>query len=152
PCGFLGDAQKPCIDTPDQVARYRNKISGPFIDRIDIISEVPRIAHSRLHEDTPPEYSSAYMRKQVKLARQRQIARQGTSNANLSVAQINTHCALSDNCATMLNQAAQALNLSMRSYHRIQKLARTIADLDGAEAIGEAHLAEAIQLRRIEWS
>ncbi len=152
PCGFLGDEQKPCVDSPEQIARYRNKISGPFIDRIDIIVEVPRIAHERLAEETPEAYCSAYMREQVKTARARQIARQGVANANLAAAQINEHCALTETGMKMLNQAAQALNLSMRSYHRIQKLARTIADLEGAEHIADAHLAEAIQLRRVEWS
>ncbi len=151
PCGFLGDEQKACVDSPDQVARYRNKISGPFIDRMDIIVEVSRIAHARLAEDTPAEYGSAHMREQVKIARQRQIDRQGVANANLSAAQMNEFCALSQTGAQMLNQAAQALNLSMRSYHRIQKLARSIADLEGEAHIGDAHLAEAIQLRRVEW-
>lgn len=151
PCGFLGDEQKNCVDSPDQVARYRNKISGPFIDRLDIIVEVPRIAHERLAEETPPEYASAYMREQVKTARDRQIARQGTANASLGASKINEYCALSDSGTAMLNQAAQVLNLSMRSYHRIQKLARTIADLEGIEHINDVHLAEAIQLRRVEW-
>ncbi len=152
PCGFLGDDQKPCVDSPDQVARYRNKISGPFIDRMDIIVEVPRIDHKQLAEETPPEQSSAYMREQVKKARERQIKRQGVANASLSTADINTYCMLSESGTAMLNQAAQALNLSMRSYHRIQKLARTIADLDNCEQISDIHLAEAIQLRRVEWS
>lgn len=152
PCGYLGDEEKPCTDTPDQVSRYRNKISGPFIDRIDIITEVPRIKHERLAEDTPAEYGSAYMRVQVKHARSKQIARQGCANANLAASQINDFCGLGNSGTAMLNQAAKALNLSMRSYHRIQKLARTIADLDNAENIAEQHLAEAIQLRRIEWS
>lgn len=152
PCGYLGDDEKPCTDSPDQVARYRNKISGPFVDRIDIITEVPRIKHERLAEETPKEYSSVFMRQQVKQARHIQITRQGCANANLVASQINNFCRLSDSSTAMLNQAAKSLNLSMRSYHRIQKLARTIADLDYADTIGEQHLAEAIQLRRIEWS
>ncbi len=152
PCGYLGDSDKACTDSSEQVARYRNKISGPFIDRLDIIVEVPRIKHEQLNEATPPEYGSAYMRRQVKAARERQIARQGVANAGLNPAQINHYCSLSESGLVMLNQAAKALNLSMRSYHRIQKLARTIADLDAAEAIDNNHLAEAIQLRRIEWS
>ncbi len=152
PCGFLGDAQKACVDTPDQIARYRNKISGPFIDRLDIIVEVPRIAHERLAEHTPKAFASAAMREQVKLARARQIKRQGKANANLQSAEINRYCPLSTSSSNMLNQAAKALNLSMRSYHRIQKLARTIADLDAQAAIADVHLAEAIQLRRADWS
>lgn len=151
PCGYLGDAEKICTDTPDQIARYRQKISGPFIDRIDIIVEVPRINHERLSEETPTEFSSAAMRQQVKQARQHQIQRQGKANANLSAADINTYCPLNDTCKAMLNQAAKVLSLSMRSYHRIQKLARTIADIDHASDIAEHHLAEAIQLRRIQW-
>ncbi|MBS9777409.1 MAG: YifB family Mg chelatase-like AAA ATPase [Gammaproteobacteria bacterium] len=151
PCGYLGDDEKHCTDSPDQVSRYRNKISGPFVDRIDIIVEVPRIKHERLAEHTPEEFSSEFMRKQVKNARNIQIQRQGCANANLAASQINTHCQLSDSSTTMLNQAAKALNLSMRSYHRIQKLARTIADLENTDSITDHHLAEAIQLRRIEW-
>ncbi|PIE45407.1 MAG: ATP-dependent protease [Gammaproteobacteria bacterium] len=151
PCGYLGDEEKSCSDSPDQIARYRNKISGPFIDRIDIITEVPRIKYKRLAEDTPAEYSSAIMRQQVKRARDKQVTRQGCANANLSAGQINTICALGDTGTSILNRAAQALNLSMRSYHRIQKLTRTIADLDSSDNIAEHHLAEAIQLRRIEW-
>lgn len=152
PCGYFGDHEKSCTDSPDQVARYRNKISGPFVDRIDIITEVPRIKHERLAETTPTEYGSDFMRQQVKQARNKQIQRQNCANANLTPAQINTFCTLGDSGTQMLNQAAKALNLSMRSYHRIQKLARTIADLDNAEQIADHHLAEAIQLRRIEWS
>ncbi|MGY0399661.1 MAG: YifB family Mg chelatase-like AAA ATPase [Ostreibacterium sp.] len=151
PCGYWGDDEKQCTDTPDQVARYRNKISGPFIDRIDIMTEVPRIKHERLAETTSESFSSAYMREQVKQARNKQIARQGVANANLNTAQIDEFCLLSKTDTTMLNQAAKALSLSMRSYHRIQKLARTIADLDNTEAINTTHLAEAIQLRRIQW-
>ncbi len=151
PCGYLGDEEKACSDTPDQVSRYRNKISGPFIDRIDIITEVPRIKHERLTEETSKEYSSEFMRQQVKKARDKQIQRQGCANANLTASQINTFCPLSESSTAMLNQAAKVLNLSMRSYHRIQKLARTIADLDSETDIGDSHLAEAIQLRRIEW-
>ncbi len=151
PCGYLGDEEKACSDTPDQVARYRNKISGPFIDRIDIITEVPRIKHERLAEETAEEYTSHFMRQQVKQAREKQIQRQGCANANLSASQVNSFCPLSETSTAMLNQAAKALNLSMRSYHRIQKLARTIADLDNQDKINESHLAEAIQLRRIEW-
>lgn len=152
PCGYYGDEEKACSDTPDQISRYRNKISGPFIDRIDIITEVVRIKHTRLAEETPTEYSSAFMQQQVKQARQRQTDRQGCANANLPPAQINEFCRLSDDSTAMLNQAAKALSLSMRSYHRIQKLARTIADLDNADDIQDSHLAEAIQLRRITWS
>lgn len=152
PCGYLGDDEKTCTDSPDQVARYRNKISGPFVDRIDIITEVPRIKHEQLAEKTPAEYSSPFMREQVKSARDKQIDRQGCSNANLAPSQINDLCRLTGSGVNMLNQAAKVLNLSMRSYHRIQKLARTIADLDNATTITDTHLAEAIQLRRIEWS
>lgn len=151
PCGYLGDDEKVCTDSPDQISRYRNKISGPFIDRIDIITEVPRIKHERLAEETPVQYSSDFMREHVKQARDKQIQRQGCANANLTAAHINEFCQLSTDGSNMLNQAAKALNLSMRSYHRIQKLARTIADLDNADSISEQHLAEAIQLRRIEW-
>ncbi|MPV86633.1 YifB family Mg chelatase-like AAA ATPase [Ostreibacterium oceani] len=151
PCGYLGDSQRACRDTPDQVARYRNKISGPFIDRIDIVTEVPRIDHQRLSEETPKEFGSHYMREAVAQARAIQNERQGCPNASLSAAHINQFCALDNDCQAMLNHAAKSLHLSMRSYHRIQKLARTIADLVAEPTITTAHLAEAIQLRRIDW-
>lgn len=148
PCGFLGDKSQPCKDTPDQVARYRSKISGPLLDRIDIICEVNRIDHAQLAEIPRAKYGSEAMKAQVQAARTIQLNRQGVANANLSTAQIDSFCTLSEDCRTMLNQAAQSLQLSMRSYHRIQKLARTIADLDNAKMIDKNHLAEAIQLRR----
>lgn len=151
PCGYLGDSDRVCTDSPEQVSRYRNKISGPFIDRVDIVVEVPRIKYEQLAETTPAQYGSDFMRRQVKLARDRQIARQGFANANLTAADVNTYCRLAEDDVQMLNQAAKALNLSMRSYHRIQKLARSIADLEGSENIVSHHLAEAIQLRRVEW-
>lgn len=148
PCGFLGDKVQPCKDSPDQVARYRNKISGPLIDRIDIICEVNRISHDQLAEIPRAKYGSESMKAQVEAARTIQLQRQGIANANLSTAQIDSYCLLSEDCRAMLNQAAQSLSLSMRSYHRIQKLARSIADLDNQLQINKSHLAEAIQLRR----
>jgi len=151
PCGYYGDAEKACTDSPDQIARYRQKISGPLLDRIDIIAEVPRIKHERLAETTHKKHSSGYMSEQVEGARNRQIARQGKDNASLNSAEVNRQCTLSEAGAAILNQAAKTLNLSMRSYHRIQKIARTIADLDGSDNISESHLAEAIQLRREAW-
>lgn len=150
PCGYYGDSEKPCVDSPEQIKRYRQKISGPFLDRIDIISEVARIDYSQLHEETPIEEGSIAMREIVIKANTRQIQRQGKVNAQLNAGEIETFCALDTASMQMLNQAAKSLNLSMRSYHRIQKLARTIADLAQAEQISVAHLAEAIQLRRGE--
>lgn len=148
PCGYHGDPDKACTCTPDQISRYRSKISGPLLDRIDIISDIPRVKYQTLHADTPHAETSQGMRERVLSARNAQLNRQKATNANLSPSDIDVHCQLDDTCQTLLNQAAQKLNLSMRSYRRVQKLARTIADLDNAKHISTAHLAEAIQLRR----
>ncbi len=151
PCGYLGDTKRRCKDSPDQVSRYRNKISGPLIDRIDIITEVSRIDHKKLSDEPNPQYSSEFMLQQVEQARNIQYKRQGVTNARLTPTMINDICKLDETCTNMLNKAATSLDLSMRSYHRVQKLARTIADLDNSTDIKLNHLAEAIQLRRMAW-
>jgi magnesium chelatase family protein len=149
PCGYLGHFNGKCRCTPDQVARYRAKISGPLLDRIDIQIEVPAVPQEDLLKQTHGENSAVIMIR-VEAARQRQLARQGKPNAQLSVTEIDAFCAPDLQSETLLRQAITRLNLSARAYHRILKVARTIADLEGCEAIQIAHIAEAIQYRRMD--
>ena len=146
-CGYLGHYGGRCKCTPDQVLRYRSKISGPLLDRIDIQIEVPAVPPQDLSRTTGGETSDV-VRERVVAARARMIARQGKENARLAASEIEKHCALNDKSTTLLKQAISRLGLSARGYHRILKVARTIADLAGSESITSAHIAEAIQYRR----
>ncbi|GAB1233994.1 YifB family Mg chelatase-like AAA ATPase [Ferrigenium sp. UT5] len=148
PCGYLGHFNGKCRCTPDQVARYRGKISGPLLDRIDIQIEVPAVPQEDLLKQSDGESSSA-IQVRVEAARQRQLARQGKPNAQLSVTEIDTWCAPDAQGEALLRQAITRLNLSARAYHRILKVARTIADLENANDIATRHIAEAIQYRRM---
>ena len=147
PCGYLGHPTQACRDTPDQIARYRGRISGPLLDRIDIQISVPALTQDELMQAGAGE-SSAAIRERVEAARQRQMARQGKPNAALGTQEIDRHCALDAASEALLKQAIVRLNLSARAYHRVLKLARSVADLAGSDAITSAHLAEAIQYRR----
>ncbi len=147
PCGYLGHYNGKCHCTPDQVARYRGKISGPLLDRIDIQVEVPALPENELLSKSSAEPSEA-VRKRVNAARNRQTARQGKPNAALMPKEIETHCPLDTAGETLVRNAITRLNLSARAYHRILKLSLTLADLAGAERIESNHLAEAIQYRR----
>ena len=149
PCGYLGHFNGKCHCTIDQVARYRAKISGPLLDRIDIQIEVPAVPQEDLLKQTDAE-SSAIIKARVEAARQRQLARQGKPNALLTVSEIETFCAPDTQSEALLRQAITRLNLSARAYHRVLKVARTIADLDGSEMLKIAHIAEAIQYRRMD--
>jgi len=149
PCGYLGHFNGKCRCTPDQVARYRAKISGPLLDRIDIQIEVPAVPQEDLLKQTDGE-SSSVIKCRVEAARQRQLARQGKPNALLSVTEIDSFCAPDAPSEALLRQAITRLNLSARAYHRVLKVARTIADLEGSEAIQITHIAEAIQYRRMD--
>jgi len=149
PCGYLGHANGKCRCTPDQVARYRSRISGPLLDRIDLQIEVPALPQEDLTRGAPGE-SSAAIRARVAAAHALQIGRQGRPNARLSTREIDRHCAPDAKGAEMLKQAISRLGLSARAYHRVLKVARTVADLAGAERISAAHVAEAIQYRRFD--
>jgi magnesium chelatase family protein len=145
PCGYLGEAR--CRCTPDQVAKYRGKLSGPFLDRIDLMIQVPAVAEAELTGRSVGERSE-FVRARVIRAREIQLARQGKPNAHLEPDEIDRHCLPDCQGAQLLKQAMARLNLSARGYHRVLKVARSIADLVGAEHIGGPHIAEAIQYRR----
>src|SRR5487761_2623832 len=149
PCGYLGHFNGRCRCTPDQVARYRGKISGPLLDRIDIHLEVPAVPQEDLLRQAAGEASGA-VRERVATAHQVQIQRQGRSNSSLGTREIDRWCRPQAAAEGLLRQAISRLNLSARAYHRVLKLARTIADLAGSEAIAVAHVAEAIQYRKLD--
>ena len=147
PCGFLGSPDGRCRCTPDQVARYVGKLSGPLLDRIDLHVEVPAMAAADMQSPGAGEASAA-VRSRVIAARERQRERQGCTNARLDVAGVAAHCAPDAGAAALLATAVDRLGLSTRAYHRVLRLARSIADLAGAAAVGRQHVAEAIQFRR----
>jgi len=146
PCGHLGDPARACRCTPDQVARYQGKLSGPLLDRIDLHVEVPAIApHELLH--APPGEASADVRPRVAAARERAMARQGRPNHALQAGEIDAHARLEDSARAFLLKAAARLGWSSRGTHRAMKVARTIADLAASEHIQTPHMAEAMQYR-----
>lgn len=155
PCGYLGDPRHQCRCTPTQVQRYRARISGPLLDRIDLHIEAPALTLSELRTDTQGEPSSA-IRLRTEAARRRQHDRfQGsrtTSNARMNHAQIRQHCRLTSSQGDLLQGAMEELRLSARAYDRILKVSRTIADLAASEAIEDQHLLEAIQYRGLDRS
>jgi len=148
PCGYLGHYSGKCRCTPDQIARYRSRISGPLLDRIDIQIEVPALAQEDLLTKGDGEASAA-IQARVETARQRQLARQHKANTQLSVTEIDELCTPDTQGAALLQQALGRLSLSARAYHRVLKVARSIADLEGASGIGARHIAEAVQYRRL---
>ena len=146
PCGHLGDPSGRCRCSSEQIQRYRNKLSGPFLDRIDLHLTVPRET-TRLNPSTEPGPSSAELAAQVVRARQQQLERQGCSNAHLDLNGVQQHCSLPDADRQWLENACERLGLSLRAAHRVLKVARTLADLDGATDISRSHLGEALQYR-----
>jgi magnesium chelatase family protein len=168
PCGYHGDPERECRCRPRHVARYRGRISGPLLDRIDLVIEVPRVATAELLPGSVPAVTScgaagavapvasvtaamsaATLRAQVHAARERQQRRAGCLNARLGVAGLAVHCALDAAGTRLLAAGAERLGLSARGLHRVLRVARTIADLEGSAAIAAGHLAEALQLRRV---
>nr|WP_295081538.1 YifB family Mg chelatase-like AAA ATPase [uncultured Roseateles sp.] len=147
PCGQLGNAAQTCRCTPDQVSRYQGRLSGPFLDRLDISIEVPAVPPAVLAAQ-PAGEASATVAARVARARQLALQRQACSNARLSVAQLDHFARAEPAALAFLQKAAERLAWSARSYHRILRVARSIADLAAAEQIQSAHMAEAVQLRR----
>lgn len=151
PCGYLGDPSGRCHCTIEQVARYRAKISGPLLDRIDMHIEVPRVSHQVLRKGSAAgEEHSATIRQRVIHARNQAIQRSGQANSDLSAAEVKKLCTLSEQGHQLLEQAMNSFGLSHRAYHRILKLARTIADLAESEHIEIPHLSEAIGYRKLD--
>ena len=149
PCGWAGDPSGRCLCNDEMIRRYRARISGPLMERIDLHVEVPRLAPSLLRSDALPSESSAVVRERVIRARALQEAR-GATNARMDQAQTYAWCVLTSSDSALLERAVESLQLSARSLHRILRVARTIADLAGSEAIRTQHLTEAIGYRRLE--
>ncbi len=146
PCGYLGHWSGQCSCTPDRVARYRGRLSGPLLDRIDLHVEVPALRERDL-AGSPGGEASVAIRARVEAARKRQLDRQGVPNARLEGGEIERHCAPSAPARKLLREAASRLSLSARGYHRVLKVARTIADLAGRVEPGAGEVAEALQYR-----
>ena len=150
PCGHAGDPSGRCRCTPDVVLRYASRISGPLLDRIDLHVEVPRLPQAALLSGTSRAEGSAPVRARVVAGRDRALARAGRPNAALSNREVERDCILGPRDAALLENAVERLGLSARGYHRVLRVARTIADLDGSDAIATSHLAEAIGYRRVD--
>ena len=150
PCGYYGDLLKPCTCSSSMVTKYQKRISGPLLDRIDIHIEVPRVEYDKLSDERLGEPTDAIL---ARVEAARQIQRQRfkdndlACNADMRVAEVRQHCQLDDTGRSLMRTAMSQMQLSARAYHRILKLARTIADLVGSESIAPTHLAEAIQYR-----
>ncbi len=149
----MGDSKHECRCSPTQIQRYRARISGPLLDRIDLHIEAPALSIAELRNDRPGESSDA-IRQRIAGARQIQLNRltggKITANARMSVPQVKKYCAIDAKLGDLLQQAMEQLSLSARAYDRILKVARTIADLAAAERIESNHLLEAIQYRSLD--
>jgi magnesium chelatase family protein len=148
PCGQLGNPAKACRCTPDAVLRYQARISGPLLDRIDLQVGVPAVAADRL-AGAPDGEASAVVRERVAAARALAETRQGGSNARLAGDALDLHCRLDAAASRFLQGAATRLGWSARGFHRVLRVARTIADLAASRDIASVHLGEAIQYRRV---
>ncbi len=156
PCGYHGDGLARCTCHPGQVERYRSRVSGPLLDRIDLHVEVPAVRPEALQSRRPGE-PSARIRARVVAARERQLARFGErpgifANAHMGPREVRRFCRVDEAGEALLRAAIARLGLSARAYHRVLKLARTIADLEGVDAIAAAHVAEAVQYRSLDRS
>ncbi len=152
PCGYASDPIRECTCSASTIARYQQRISGPMLDRFDIHMEVPRVEWDKLTSERLSE-PSASIRARVEGARRIQQGRfehlpHIMCNADMGVGEIRQFCRIETESQMLLKAAVQQMQLSARAYHRVLKLARTIADLDGRPVIGTAHVAEALQYRR----
>lgn len=149
PCGYHGSDANRCRCTPDQVKRYRDKISGPLLDRIDMHVPVRSLRQGELHNKTIGDNSST-IRARVEQARQRQMARQGKANHQLTAPELERYCELLPADKVLLEQAIEKLGLSTRAYHRVLKLARTLADMAGREQVTTVDISEALSYRTLD--
>ncbi len=147
PCGNYTSEKKPCTCTPASFHRYRQKISGPIVDRIDIWLHVPAVEHRELLKSNPSGEKTEIIRKRIQEARKKQIDRSGELNSGIGSKNIELKTKLSNEAEVLLNEAAKNLDLTARSYYRTIKCARTIADLEGSDEIKEKHIQEAISFR-----
>jgi magnesium chelatase family protein len=150
PCGYFGDPYHPCTCPPAMVSRYQHRISGPFIDRVDIFVEVPHIEYEKLADPRVGEKSDkirARVESAREIQRKRLVGSKISCNSGMTPAEVREYCHLDESAQSLLKAAMKQLYLSARAFHRILKLARTIADMDGAEIIKSNHLAEAVQYR-----
>ena len=153
PCGFYGDPTKHCTCSPSTVTRYQHRISGPLLDRIDIFVDVPRVEYDKLTDEVAAE-SSREVSERVEASRTRQHLRFSESklvcNAEMGPVEVREFCQrrLEEGATSLLRMAMNQLSLSARAFHRVLKLARTIADLSASDVITTAHLAEALQYRQ----
>ncbi|MEK7197835.1 MAG: YifB family Mg chelatase-like AAA ATPase [Patescibacteria group bacterium] len=150
PCGYLGDSLKECICAPSQIIRYKRKLSGPLLDRIDLHVEVPRLKYEEMARESYSEKSKT-VRERVAKARQIQLSRFTNdgilTNQEMSVRHIKKYCSLDKTAEKKMKKAVSSMGFSTRTYHRLLKISRTIADLDGCENIKPEHLGEALQYR-----
>ena len=155
PCGYYADPTKECVCSPSQVSRYKGRISGPLLDRIDVFVEVPRIEYDKLVAP-PNTETSQQVSERIKGARDAQRQRfDGTgliTNAEMGPVEVWENCQLDDAAQSLMRSAMKHMHLTARGFHRVQKLARTIADLSGSDEIDIAHLAEALQYRPTSWT
>lgn len=149
PCGYLGDPTHPCSCSAGQIEGYHKRLSGPLLDRIDLHIDVPRVEYAKLRQIEERETSRS-VRERVIRARQLQLKRAGKPNSEITSQEIKTFCSLSADAEKLLEQAMTKYDLSPRSYTRILKVARTIADLDDSSTIQPQHLAEAIRYKIVE--
>ncbi|MGB1907211.1 MAG: ATP-binding protein, partial [Spongiibacter sp.] len=149
PCGYFGDSLRTCRCSPKQVHNYQSRLSGPLLDRIDLQVAVTSLPPEQLANVSPGE-SSLQVQARVTDAYQRQIERGGKSNAQLTGRELDHQIQLQDEASRLLQQAMEQLGLSPRSYHRILKVARTIADLAGEETVGVPAVSEALGLRQLD--
>ena len=148
PCGYLGDQERPCTCTSQQVQRYRARLSGPLLDRIDLQIFIGRVPTKQLLATSQHQAETSEMiRERVEMAYQKQLARTQKANAFFTAKEVQRYCALTDANRDLLEIAVDRLSLSVRAVHRVLKVARTIADLEGAETILAPHISEALSYR-----
>ena len=150
PCGYDGDTRIECRCTADKIASYRGRISGPLTERIDMHLELARQTGELMRADTEGSESSTVVGKRVRRARHRQLRRQGRLNSDLLPGVIGTQCAVSETAFVLLSRSAEKLALSARGYHKVLKIAKTIADMEEQDVIEQQHIAEAISFRSVD--